>query len=178
MNGCGLGAAYAGAMTVIDDFVAHNLDYARTYPGPKPLEPQKRVAVVACMDSRLQIFPMLGLDLGEAHIIRNAGGVITDDMIRSLTISQRMLGTREIMLIHHTNCGLSTFTEDEFDEQLMASTGARAHWKAESFRDVDVSVRESIRRILQSPFILHKDSVRGFVADVETGQLREVLPAE
>ena len=114
-----------GVMTVIDDFVAHNLDYARTYPGPKPLEPQKRVAVVACMDSRLQIFPMLGLDLGEAHIIRNAGGVITDDMIRSLTISQRMLGTREIMLIHHTNCGLSTFTEDEFDEQLMASTGAR-----------------------------------------------------
>jgi carbonic anhydrase len=125
------------------------------------------------MDSRLQIFPLLGLDLGEAHIIRNAGGIITDDMIRSITISQRMLGTEEVVLIHHTNCGLSTFSEDEFDDLLMHETGARAHWKAESFKDVDASVRESIRRIMHSPFIQHKN-VRGFVADVDTGRLREV----
>ena len=164
-------------MTNADELLERNREYVRDYPGPKPLRPSKRLAVVACMDSRLQIFPMLGLDLGEAHIIRNAGGVITDDMIRSLTISQRMLGTREIVLIHHTNCGLSTFTEDEFDDKLMTETGARAHWKAESFKDVDASVRESIRRILQSPFIEHKDAVRGFVADVDTGALREVLPA-
>lgn len=164
-------------MSTIDDMLAHNDEYAAHYPGPKPLRPSKRVAVVACMDSRLQIFPMLGLELGDAHIIRNAGGVITDDMVRSLTISQRMLGTREIVLIHHTDCGLSTFSEDEFDEKLMTETGARAHWKAESFKDVDASVRESIRRILQSPFIEHKDHVRGFVADVETGRLREVAGA-
>ena len=161
-------------MSTIDEMLDHNADYAKQYPGPKPLRPAKRVAVVACMDSRLQIFPMLGLELGDAHIIRNAGGVITDDMVRSLTISQRMLGTREIVLVHHTDCGLSTFSEDEFDEKLMTETGARAHWKAESFKDVDASVRESIRRILQSPFIEHKDHVRGFVADVETGRLREV----
>ena len=164
-------------MAIADELLEHNRDYARAYPGPKPLRPKKRLAVVACMDSRLQMFPMLGLELGDAHIIRNAGGVITDDMIRSLTISQRMLGTREIVLVHHTNCGLSTFTEDEFDEKLMSETGARAHWKAESFKDVDASVRESMRRIIQSPFIEHKDAVRGFVADVETGELREVLPA-
>ncbi|NLT26779.1 MAG: carbonic anhydrase [Microbacteriaceae bacterium] len=164
-------------MTHADELLEHNRDYVRDYPGPKPLRPAKRIAVVACMDSRLQIFPLLGLELGDAHIIRNAGGVITDDMIRSLTISQRMLGTREIILIHHTNCGLSTFTEDEFDDKLMTETGARAHWKAESFKDVDASVRESMRRITQSPFIEHKDAVRGFVADVETGELREVLPA-
>lgn len=160
-------------MSETDVIVAANESYARTYPGPLPLRPSRKVAVVACMDSRLQLFPLLGLDLGEAHIIRNAGGVITDDMIRSLTISQRMLGTEEIVLVHHTNCGLSTFTEDEFDALLMRDTGARAHWKAESFQDVDVSVRESIRRIMQSPFIPHK-RVRGFVADVETGLLREV----
>ncbi|RRJ87891.1 carbonic anhydrase [Gulosibacter macacae] len=164
-------------MTNTDDLIERNREYASTYPGPKPLRPGKHIAVVACMDSRLQIFPMLGLELGDAHIIRNAGGVITDDMIRSLTISQRMLGTREIILIHHTNCGLSTFTEDQFDDKLMTETGARAHWKAESFKDVDASVRESIRRILQSPFIEHKDAVRGFVADVDTGLLREVFPS-
>lgn len=161
-------------MSVIDALIRNNGDYVKQYEGTYPLRPSKEVVVVACMDSRLDIFAMLGLDLGEAHIIRNAGGVITDDMIRSLTISQRMLGTREIVLIHHTNCGLSTFTEDEFDEQLLRETGARAHWKAESFRDVDQSVRESIRRITQSPFVPHVDNVRGFVCDVETGELREV----
>ncbi|KAB1656317.1 carbonic anhydrase [Pseudoclavibacter chungangensis] len=161
-------------MSVIDELLEHNHEYVASYTGDKPLRPSKRLAVVACMDSRLDIFAMLGLDLGEAHIIRNAGGVITDDVIRSLTISQRMLGTEAILLIHHTNCGLSTFTEDEFDERLLAETGARAHWKAESFRDVDVSVRESIRRITQSPFVAHTDNVRGFVFDVETGELREV----
>lgn len=164
-------------MSTIDDLLVNNREYALTYPGPKPLRPAKKLAVVACMDSRLDVFALLGLELGDVHVIRNAGGVITDDMIRSLTISQRMMGTREIVLIHHTNCGLSTFTEDEFDERLMNETGARAHWKAESFKDVDASVRESMRRILQSPFIEHKDAVRGFVADVDTGELHEVLPA-
>lgn len=163
-------------MSETDKMLEANRAYGATYPGPRELRPSRKVAVVACMDSRLQIFPMLGLDLGEAHIIRNAGGVITDDMIRSITISQRMLGTEEVVLIHHTNCGLSTFSEDEFDELLMTETGARAHWKAESFKDVDTSVRESMRRIMQSPFIEHKN-VRGFVADVETGLLREVEAA-
>lgn len=163
-------------MSIIDTLVDNNARYATSYAGEYPLRPSKKLAVVACMDSRLDTFAMLGLNLGESHIIRNAGGVITDDMIRSLTISQRMLGTREIVLIHHTNCGLSTFTEDEFDEQLLRETGARAHWKAESFRDVDQSVRESIRRITQSPFVPFRDNVRGFVFDVETGLLREVSP--
>ncbi|MGO1544701.1 MAG: beta-class carbonic anhydrase [Gulosibacter sp.] len=163
-------------MSFAEEMIVANKEYASTYPGPRPLRPSREVAVVACMDSRLRIFGLLGLELGEAHIIRNAGGVISDDMIRSLTISQRMLGTREIILIHHTNCGLSTFSEDEFDDLLMRETGARAHWKAESFKDVDSSVRESIRRIMQSPFIEHKN-VRGFVADVDTGLLREVLPS-
>ncbi|GGA74897.1 carbonic anhydrase [Pseudoclavibacter endophyticus] len=162
-------------MSIIDRLVEHNVEYAKTYRGDYPLRPSKQVAVVACMDSRLDVFAMLGLGLGEAHIIRNAGGVITDDMIRSLTISQRMLGTREIVLLHHTNCGLNTFTEDEFDDLLLRETGARAHWKAESFRDVDQSVRESIRRITQSPFVPFTDNVRGFVVDVETGLLREVM---
>lgn len=160
-------------MSEINKMVLANEEYSHTYPGPRNLRPARKIAVVACMDARLQLFPMLGLELGDAHVIRNAGGVITDDMIRSLTISQRMLGTEEIILIHHTDCGLSTFTEDQFDELLMNETGARAHWKAEAFKDVDVSVRESIRRIKQSPFIEHKN-VRGFVADVETGKIREV----
>ena len=162
-------------MSFADEMIARHAEYVKGYPGPKPLRPSRQVAIVACMDSRLQIFPLPGIDLGAAHIIRNAGGVITDDMIRSLTISQRKLGTREIVLIHHTDCGLSTFTEDELDELLMSETGARAHWKAEAFKDVDLSVRESMRRIMQSPFIEHKN-VRGFVADVESGELREVLP--
>lgn len=161
---------------MIDELLENNREYVLRYVGDYPLRPSKQLAVVACMDSRLDVFAMLGLDLGEAHIIRNAGGVITDDMIRSLTISQRMLGTREIVLIHHTNCGLSTFSEDEFDELLLRETGARAHWKAESFRVVDDSVRESIRRITHSPFVQHKDNVRGFVVDVHTGELREVAP--
>lgn len=164
-------------MTVTDELLENNREYVKTYAGDKPLRPSKQLAVVACMDSRLDVFAMLGLHLGEAHVIRNAGGVITDDVIRSLTISQRMMGTQGIVLIHHTNCGLSTFTEDEFDERLLQETGARAHWKAESFRDVDASVRESIRRITHSPFVENTDDVRGFVVDVETGALREVEPA-
>ncbi|MDJ1371648.1 beta-class carbonic anhydrase [Gulosibacter molinativorax] len=163
-------------MSETDIMLDANKQYASTYPGPMDLRPSRKVAVVTCMDSRLRVFGLLGLELGDAHIIRNAGGVVTDDIIRSVTISQRMLGTEEIILIHHTNCGLSTFSEDEFDDLLMSETGARAHWKAESFKDVDASVRESIRRIAQSPFIEHKN-VRGFVADVDTGLLREVLPA-
>lgn len=160
-------------MSIIDEVISRNQEYAEGYPGPLPLRPAEKLAVIACMDSRLDVFAMLGLELGDAHIMRNAGGVITDDMIRSLTISQRMMGTQEVILVHHTNCGLSTFSEDEFDELLLRETGRRAHWKAESFKHAEDSVRESIRRILQSPFVAEKESVRGFVADVETGLLTE-----
>lgn len=164
-------------MSTIDALLENNRAYAVSYVGDRPLRPSRHLAVVACMDSRLDVFEMLGLGLGEAHIIRNAGGVITDDMIRSLTISQRKLDTREVVLVHHTNCGLNTFTDDEFDDMLLRDTGARPSWKTESFRDVDVSVRESIRRIVHNPFVLHRDQVRGFVFDVQTGLLREVDPA-
>ncbi|MDO5052438.1 MAG: carbonic anhydrase [Pseudoclavibacter sp.] len=164
-------------MTIIDTLLENNRRYAVSYVGDLPLQPSKHLAVVACMDSRLDVFEMLGLGLGEAHIIRNAGGVITDDMIRSLTISQRKLGTREVVLVHHTNCGLNTFTDDEFDDLLVQETGARPQWKTESFRDVDASVRESIRRIVNNPFVPHVDAVRGFVFDVHSGLLREVAPA-
>jgi carbonic anhydrase len=128
------------------------------------------------MDARLDLFAILGLRQGDAHIIRNAGGVVTDDVIRSLTISQRKLGTREIVLVHHTDCGLLTFTDDEFRHALEDETGIRPSWSAEAFRDVDGDVRQSMARIANSPFVPHKDVVRGFVFEVETGRLREVEP--
>jgi carbonic anhydrase len=144
---------------------------------PLPLPPAKHVAVVACMDARLDVYRILGLQEGEAEVIRNAGGVVTDDEIRSLTISQRLLGTTEIVLIHHTDCGMLTFTDDAFEAQIQADTGIKPEWAAEAFDDLDVDVRQSIARVQASPFVPEKDSIRGFVFDVATGALREIDPA-
>lgn len=139
-----------------------------------PLPPGRRVAILACMDARLNPYGLLGLSEGDAHVIRNAGGVVTDDEIRSLAISQRLLGTEEIMLIHHTDCGMLTFDDDEFRQDIQRETGIKPEWPAETFDDLDEDVRQSIARIKASPFIPKTDSVRGFVYDVETGRLREV----
>ena len=161
-------------MTVTDELLANNDRYAESYAGPLPLPPSKHVAVVACMDARLNVYAILGLKDGEAHVIRNAGGVVSDGEIRSLTISQRLLGTQEIILIHHTDCGMLTFTDDDFKASIQKDTGIKPHWAAEAFPDLDEDVRQSIARIKASPFIPRKDSVRGFVFDVATGKLREV----
>jgi carbonic anhydrase len=161
-------------MTATDDLLANNDRYAEGFSGPLPLPPSKHVAVVACMDARLNVYGILGLRDGEAHVIRNAGGVITDDEIRSLTISQRLLGTQEIILIHHTDCGMLTFTDDDFKASIQQDTGIKPDWAAEAFPDLGEDVRQSINRIKASPFIPHKDSVRGFVFDVATGKLSEV----
>ncbi len=165
-------------MSVTDDLLKNNEEYARDFDkGDLPLPPAKGVAVVACMDARLDVHGMLGLELGDAHVIRNAGGVITDDEIRSLVISQRLLGTREIVLIHHTDCGMLTFSDDEVADQIEADTGVRPPFVLESFGDLEGNVRESMERIKTNPFIPHKDAVRGFVYEVETGRLREVPAA-
>ncbi|MBA3420510.1 MAG: carbonic anhydrase [Thermoleophilaceae bacterium] len=139
-----------------------------------PIPPAKRIAVVTCMDARLSPYVMLGLNEGDAHVISNAGGVITDDEIRSLAISQRLLGTEEIMVIHHTDCGMLTFTDDDFRRQIQDETGIKPQWPAEAFADLEEDVRQSVARITTNPFIPKKDSVRGFVYEVETGRLREV----
>ena len=162
-------------MTATDELLANNDRYAETFGGLLPLPPSRHVAVVACMDARLNVYGILGLNEGEAHVIRNAGGVITDDEIRSLTISQRLLGTQEIILIHHTDCGMLTFTDDDFKASIQKDTGIKPEWAAEAFPDLDEDVRQSINRIKASPFIPHKESVRGFVFDVATGKLREVV---
>ena len=161
-------------MTATDEYLANNARYAETFSGPLPLPPSAHVAVVACMDARLNVYGILGLAEGESHVIRNAGGVVTDDEIRSLAISQRLLGTTEIVLIHHTDCGMLTFTDDEFKAAIEKDTGIRPTWAAEAFSDLDADVRQSIARIKASPFVPRKDSVRGFVYEVETGRLREV----
>jgi carbonic anhydrase len=161
-------------MSVTDDLLANNATYAETFSGPLPLPPAKGVAVVACMDARLDVYRLLGLDEGEAHVIRNAGGVVTDDEIRSLAISQRLLGTREIILIHHTDCGMLTFTDDDFKRSIQEETGIKPPWAAEAFGDLEEDVRQSVARITASPFVARKDSVRGFVFDVSTGKLNEV----
>jgi carbonic anhydrase len=162
-------------MSTIDELVANASTYATSFEsGDLPLPPAKRVAIVACMDARLNPYGLLGLSEGDAHVIRNAGGVITDDEIRSLAISQRLLGTQEIMLIHHTDCGMLTFSDDDFRRQVQQDTGIKPEWPAEAFDDLDGDIRQSIARITASPFIPNKDSVRGFVYEVETGQLREV----
>ncbi|HEX5404853.1 MAG TPA: carbonic anhydrase [Pseudonocardiaceae bacterium] len=161
-------------MSVTDDLLANNATYASAFTGPLPMPPGKNVAVVACMDARLDVYRMLGLQEGEAHVIRNAGGVITDDEIRSLAISQRLLGTTEIILIHHTDCGMLTFTDDAFKADILTDTGIKPSWAAEAFDDLDVDVRQSIGRIKASPFLPHTESVRGFVFDVATGTLNEV----
>ncbi len=159
-----------------DAFLARNEEWAAAFEHRGlPVSPRRHVATVACMDSRMPIFGILGLDRGDAHIIRNAGGVVTDDVIRSLTLSQRALGTREIILVHHTDCGLQKVTEAGFNDDLQAELGVRPPWALESFVDPYADTRQSIRRIELSPFIPHKDHIRGFVYDVETGRLDEVF---
>jgi carbonic anhydrase len=161
-------------MSATDEYLQHNERYAEGFAGPLPMPPARQVAVVACMDARLDVYRLLGLAAGEAHVIRNAGGVVTDDQIRSLAISQRLLGTREIVLIHHTDCGMLTFTDPQFRDQIEADTGVRPTWSAEAFDDLAADVRRSARRITSSPFVPHTDQVRGFVFDVATGRLSEV----
>jgi carbonic anhydrase len=164
-------------MSVTDTYLANNEAYAAQFSGPLPLPPSKAVAVLACMDARLDVARVLGIAEGEAHVIRNAGGVVTDDEIRSLAISQRLLGTRAIILIHHTDCGMLTFTDEGFLDDVERDAGVRPAWAAESFTDLDADVRKGIERITSSPFVPHTDAVRGFVFDVATGRLREVTPA-
>ena len=162
-------------MSVTDELLRNNAAYAESFEkGDLPLPPARGVAVVACMDARLDVHKILGLEEGDAHVIRNAGGVITDDEIRSLTISQRLLGTREIILIHHTDCGILTFSDDELKQQIQEEVGMKPHFSMESFSDLEEDVRQSIKRIQANPFIPHRDSVRGFIYEVETGRLREV----
>ena len=161
-------------MTVTDEYLANNAQYASNFKGPLPMPPSKHVAVVACMDARLDVYRILGLNEGETHVIRNAGGVVTDDVIRSLTISQRLLGTEEVILIHHSDCGMLTFTDDDFKRAIQEETGVKPPWAAEAFRDPAEDVRQSLRRIENSPFVNKHVSLRGFVFDVATGKLEEV----
>src|ERR1700761_4933322 len=162
-------------MSSTDDVLANNEGYPASFDkGDLPLPPAKKLAVVACMDARLHVHGLLGLQEGDAHVIRNAGGVVSDDVIRSLAISQRLLGTEEIVLIHHTDCGMLTFTDDEFKRTVQDDVGIKPEWAAEAFADLDEDVRQSIARIEASPFIPHKN-VRGFVYDVHSGALREVV---
>ena len=162
-------------MSSTDAYVANAERYAEVFDSRGlPMPPAKRVAVLACMDARLNPYGLLGLSEGDAHVIRNAGGVVTDDEIRSLAISQRLLGTEEIILIHHTDCGMLSFKDDDFRRQIQQDTGIKPGWAAEAFDDLEEDVRQSIARIKASPFIPHKDGVCGFIYDVETGRLREV----
>ena len=166
-------------MSVTDELLRNAENYAAAFDrGDLPLPPAKKVAVVACMDARLLPAKVLGLEEGDAHVIRNAGGVVTEDEIRSLAISQRLLGTEEIILIHHTDCGMLTFTDDDFRRSVQAETGIKPPWAAEAFDDLEADVRQSIARIRASPFIPRTDSVRGFIYEVETGRLREVAAAD
>ena len=162
-------------MSTTDELLKNNEAYAESFDkGDLPIPPAKKIAVIACMDARIVVNRILGLEEGDAHVIRNAGGVVTDDEIRSLAISQRLLGTEEIVLIHHTHCGMQTFTDDEFKRQIQQDTGIKPEWAAEAFDDLEEDVRQSKARIEASPFIPNKGSIRGFVYDVETGRLREV----
>ena len=161
-------------MSATDDLIASNRRYAASLAAEPPGRPSRGVAVVACMDARMDVYALLGLAPGEAHVIRNAGGAVTEDALRSLTVSQRHLGTTEILLIHHTKCGMQTFTDDGFKSEIMAQTGIRPAWATEAFTDVDAEVRQSIARVRACPFLPHSGAVRGFVYDVTTGLLREV----
>jgi carbonic anhydrase len=162
-------------MSTTDELLKNAKAYQEGFTkGDLPLPPARKIAVLACMDARLNPYGLLGLQEGDAHVIRNAGGVVTDDEIRSLAISQRLLGTEEIILIHHTDCGMLTFTDDEFKRSVQDDVGIKPEWAAEAFADLDEDVRQSIARIKASPFIPHRDAVRGFVYDVHTGGLREV----
>jgi carbonic anhydrase len=162
-------------MTVTDELLRNNAEFASSFAkGDLPMPPGKGLAVVACMDARLNVYALLGLEEGQAHVIRNAGGVVTEDVIRSLAISQRLLGTGEIILVHHTDCGMLTFTDDQVKADIEADTGLRPHFALEAFSDLERDVRQSIARIKASPFVPNKDSVRGFIFDVTTGRLQEV----
>jgi carbonic anhydrase len=165
-------------MRNVDDLLANNRAYASTFRnGHLSHRPLRPVAIVTCMDARLDVHRALGLAEGEAHVIRNAGGAVTDDVIRSLLISQRLLGTREVLVVHHTNCGMTTFTDDALKRQLQIELGIRPAFALEAFVDLEEDVRQSIARIMASPFVVHKDGVRGFVYDVATGVMREVPSA-
>ena len=162
-------------MSAPDDLLANNRSYAASFDkGDLASAPARKLAVVTCMDARMNVYALLGLSEGDAHVIRNAGGVVTDDAVRSLAISQRLLGTEHIVLIHHTRCGMLSFTDDEFRAEIEQETGIKPPWAAEAFTDLEGDVRQSIARIKASPFLPHKESVRGFVYEVETGRLREV----
>jgi carbonic anhydrase len=162
-------------MSLADDLLARNRAYVeQRFRGPRPIRPRRALAVVACMDSRMDMFEVLGLENGDAHVLRNAGGVVTDDVIRSLAISQRLLGTTSIVLVHHTDCGMQKLSDDEFRDELEAATGMRPSFAIESFRDPDEHIRQSIARLHHSPFIAAKDEIAGFVYDVETGLLHLV----
>ena len=162
-------------MDVIDELVENNRRFAASLPELHlDVRPRRKLAIVACMDSRLDVFAALGLDSGDAHVLRNAGGVITDDVIRSLAVSQRRLGTRAVMLIHHTDCGMQALTDDGFRAELLQDTGVAPAFAIESFTDVDADVRQSILRVRRSDFLPHRENVRGFVYDVDTHALREV----
>jgi carbonic anhydrase len=162
-------------MTVTDELLRNNADFAASFSNADlPMPPSRNLAVVACMDARLDVYALLGLGAGEAHVIRNAGGVVSEDVIRSLAISQRLLGTREVILVHHTDCGMLTFTDDQLKADIEAETGVRPHFALEAFADLERDVRQSIARLKASPFVPNKDSVRGFVYDVRSGALKEV----
>jgi carbonic anhydrase len=163
-------------MSATDELLSNARGFADGFEaGELPMPPARRVAVIACMDARLNPYGLLGLSEGDAHIIRNAGGVVTEDAVRSLAISQRLLGTVEVILIHHTDCGMLTFRDDEFRRQIQEDTGIKPGWAAEAFDDLEADVRQSIQRIKTSPFIPRKDNVRGFIYDVKTGRLEEVV---
>lgn len=160
--------------SLTDRLVGNAAAYRDHYTPDRPLRPRLELAVVACMDSRLDLFSLLGLEIGDAHVLRNAGGVVTPDTVRSLVISQRKLGTRSIVLVHHSECGMQTITDDGFKAEIEAETGIRPDWAVDSFTDVHADVRQSIARLRTNPFLLHRDDVRGFVFDVHTGDLLEV----
>jgi carbonic anhydrase len=162
-------------MTVTDELLRNNAEFANSFDaGDLPMPPGKGLAVVACMDARLNVYALLGLREGEAHVIRNAGGVVTEDVIRSLAISQRLLGTKEVVLVHHTDCGMLTFTDDQVKADIESDTGLRPHFALEAFSDLEADIRQSIARIKASPFVPSNDAIRGFVYDVHTGALQEV----
>jgi carbonic anhydrase len=162
-------------VSVTDELLHNNAEFASSFSnGELPMPPSRNLAVVACMDARLNVYALLGLGAGEAHVIRNAGGVVSEDVIRSLAISQRLLGTREVILVHHTDCGMLTFTDDQLKADIEADTGVRPHFALEAFSDLERDIRQSIARIKASPFVPNKDAVRGFVYDVRSGALQEV----
>ena len=165
-------------MTAVENLVDRNKLRSGTGPGALAARPSLQVAVVACMDARIYPVQLLGLRPGEAHVIRNAGGVVTDDVIRSLAVSQRKLGTTEVMLLHHTECGMATFTDEDFCSELQEATGLRPSWAVETFRDTEADVRQSLERVRRSPYLTNTTAVRGFVVGVETGDLAEVAPSQ